>query len=135
MFRHLKSNRKLSFLVVGGAAFVADALSFWLFFSISNIDVHLARVLAFCVAVMVTWYGNRSFTFSTRKKLPAKQQIVRAFIGACCSLIPNLAVFTLLAPFFIEAPFIYIPFCAGIIAGTVSNFILSDKFIYREKQT
>ncbi|WP_413282971.1 GtrA family protein [Vibrio sp. MA40-2] len=130
MFRLIRCHQQFSFLLVGGSAFLVDSLVFWLLFTLAEVGIYIARIVAFSVAVLITWYGNRTFTFKARQKTKAKQQIIRAFVGALISLIPNLAVFAALVPFFPFGLLTYIPFCAGIIAGTVSNFILSDKFVF-----
>jgi len=125
-------NKKLCFLTVGFIAFCIDASVFWCLFNVVGIEMYLARMTAFTFAVLVTWYGNRRFTFQERKQLARYKQIRRAFISSLCSILPNITFFYLLTSILPQPQFIYIAFIGGVIAGAMSNFILSDKFVYKE---
>ena len=125
-------NKKFCFLTIGAIAFCIDASVFWFLFDVMSIEMYCARMTAFTFAVLVTWYGNRTFTFQERKQLPIYKQLRRAFVSSLCSLLPNIAFFYLLTSVLPQPHFIHIAFIGGVIAGTISNFILSDKFVYRE---
>ncbi|MDN2663819.1 GtrA family protein [Psychromonas sp. 14N.309.X.WAT.B.A12] len=125
-------NKKLCFLTVGAIAFCIDASVFWFLFDVVSIEMYCSRITAFIFAVLVTWYGNRTFTFQERKQLPIYKQLRRAFVSSLCSLLPNITFFYLLTSVLPQPNFIHIAFIGGVIAGTISNFILSDKFVYKE---
>lgn len=56
----------LAFLAVGGAGYVLDVIAFNVFLSVppfAGRDPAAARILAVAVAMVVTYYGNRVFTW------------------------------------------------------------------------
>ncbi|PMJ95342.1 GtrA family protein [Vibrio sp. 10N.261.55.A7] len=131
MFRYFDLKRKLNFLLVGGFGFIVDFLTFEAFVQIFGLDIYLARVIAFLIAVIFTWIGNRTLTFSDRDESKNKHQLVKAIACACVSLIPNLGTFFILTLLFEQREMVYVAFCSGVLAGTVSNYLLSDRVVFR----
>ncbi|MEG3755068.1 GtrA family protein [Psychromonas arctica] len=124
-------NKKVCFVLIGGVAFCIDTGVFSILFSLYGINIYIARIIAFIVAVCVTWYGNRCFTFKERNVLSVGKQISRAFFSAILSLLPNLIVFYFVSYYLYLPLSTAIAFILGTLAGTLSNFILSDKYIYK----
>jgi len=118
--------------MVGGGSFVFDMLLF-LYLSLQlNWPIMHARLAAFCVALTLTWLGNRLFTFSHRKKVPKGEQFVMAVILACGAASVNLSVFYLLselsAPTGVTAP-VYL--ALGVLSGLVVNWLGSNYLVFR----
>lgn len=129
----LISKQFLKFLIVGGSAFLVDLGIFYTGLNFTDHNLYLVRSYAFFFAVLVTFYGNRWFTFKDRFHLSSKVQIPKAFTSALLSLIPNFTVFTVIVALFPSAIFHYIAFILGVVAGTISNYFLSDKYIFNSK--
>ncbi|RTR27243.1 GtrA family protein [Shewanella atlantica] len=123
---------QLKFLVVGGLSFVFDMLLFLYLSQQLDWSILHARLAAFCVALTLTWLGNRLFTFSHRKRLPKGEQFAMAVILACCAASVNLSVFYLLSelstPTGITAT-IYL--ALGVLAGLVVNWLGSNYLVFR----
>lgn len=76
--RGLLSREVLDFLVVGGAGYVVDVSVFNLLRSVapfSVVDPSIARTLAVCVAMCVTYVGNRSLTWRGRSGGDRRREI------------------------------------------------------------
>jgi len=123
---------QLKFLMVGGGSFVFDMLLFLYLSQQLNWPIIHARLAAFCVALTLTWLGNRLFTFSHRKKVPKGEQFVMAVILACGAASVNLSVFYLLselsAPTGVTAP-VYL--ALGVLSGLVVNWLGSNYLVFR----
>ncbi|REL26954.1 GtrA family protein [Thalassotalea euphylliae] len=126
------------FLSVGTIGFIADSLCFTALQLMGN-DLLLSRLIAFWLAVNVTWLGNKYFTFVdndghshsgqlakiSRDKTASMQQQWLHYVFYChLSGLLNISVFfaaSLILP-------LSVSFVLGILVGTVSNFWLS-KFV------
>lgn len=129
----LISKQFLQFLAVGGSAFLVDFGIFYIGLNFFDHSLYVVRSYAFFFAVLVTFYGNRRFTFKDRFHLPSKVQIPKAFTSALLSLIPNFTVFTVIVALFPSPIFHYIAFVLGVVVGTISNYVLSDKYIFNSE--
>lgn len=68
----------LAFLTVGGAGYVLDVIAFNLFLSMppfAGRDPAAARILAVAVAMMVTYYGNRVFTWRGASRHDRRREV------------------------------------------------------------
>lgn len=129
----LISKQFLQFLIVGGSAFLVDFGIFYIGLNYLDHNLYIVRSYSFFFAVLTTFYGNRRFTFKDRFHLSSKVQIPKAFTSALLSLIPNFAVFTVIVALFPSPIFHYFAFILGVVAGTFSNYILSDKYIFNSE--
>jgi putative flippase GtrA len=127
-------NPKLLFLLVGGIAFIVDALTYFIVVDLFDIQPFGARFIAFLVAVGVTTYGNRILTFAKRSHLPFGVQYIKAILAALLSLVPNMIVFLGLIKI-LPHGFIYTLFAfgSGTIVGIFLNFFLSKHYVFTEK--
>ena len=132
MFRYFDLKRKLNFLLIGGFGFIVDLVTFEVSKLAFGLDIYLARVIAFLLAVIFIWFGNRTLTFRDRDTSKNKLQILKAIACACMSLIPNLGTFFILTLVFKQKEMVYVAFFAGVLAGTISNYLLSDRVIFRK---
>ena len=75
----LLSRELIDFLVVGGAGYVVDVSVFNLLRSaapFSTLDPSIARTLAVCAAMCVTYVGNRSLTWRGRTAGDRRREIM-----------------------------------------------------------
>jgi putative flippase GtrA len=86
------------------------------------------------IAVAITCFGNRYFTFADRKHDKFYKQYSLALVAGLVSLVPNMSVFLgLLHILPSKLPFILIAFSSGTALGIVSNYLLSDRFVFAVK--
>lgn len=115
---------------VGVAGFVANAASVVVLATIMNL--YLTGFLSWIIAATVTWFLNRTWTFSGRTHGPFLRQWVR-FLGAnSFGLVLYYATYA--------AAITLIHWCAanpisavaaGSIAGLIANFTLSRRLVFR----
>ncbi|ELY1986437.1 GtrA family protein [Vibrio harveyi] len=126
-------SRLLTFAMVGGVGFIVDTLIFMVLFQWAGVELMIARGLAFCVASTTTWLGNRCLTFSQSTKDRAFNQWQKFMLSASISALPNFAVFkvtTLLLG--TQGTTVYIALVMGILAGMVSNYLLSMHWVFQQ---
>ncbi|MCG9608137.1 GtrA family protein [Vibrio harveyi] len=126
-------SRLLTFAMVGGVGFIVDTLIFMVLFQWAGVELMIARGLAFCVAASTTWLGNRCLTFSESTKDRAFNQWQKFILSASISALPNFAVFkvtTLLLG--TQGTTVYIALVMGILAGMVSNYLLSMHWVFQQ---
>ncbi|HGY9579326.1 TPA: GtrA family protein [Vibrio harveyi] len=126
-------SRLLTFAMVGGVGFIVDTLIFMVLFQWAGVELMIARGLAFCVAATTTWLGNRCLTFSQSTKDRAFNQWQKFMLSASISALPNFAVFkvtTLLLG--TQGATVYIALVMGILAGMVSNYLLSMHWVFQQ---
>ncbi|MCG9550407.1 GtrA family protein [Vibrio harveyi] len=126
-------SRLLTFAMVGGVGFIVDTLIFMVLFQWAGVELMMARGLAFCIAATTTWLGNRCLTFSQSTKDRAFNQWQKFMLSASISALPNFAVFkvtTLLLG--TQGTTVYIALVMGILAGMVSNYLLSMHWVFQQ---
>ncbi len=93
--------------------------------------VYESRIVAFMVAATVTWLGNRYFTFQSRSS-DKFEQWQRFLISALISAAPNFVVFSVMYRVLAHTPLSwFIAMVSGVLCGMVSNFILSNRRVFR----
>lgn len=123
--------RVLIFAAVGLSGFVVDSMVFSVLLLFYPITLDMARIVAFLVAVAVTYLGNRHFTFEDNCK-GQLTQFLKYLAVACFSAIPNLLVFKLLTMLIGQDSFsIAIAFTCGILVGMMSNFFLNRALVFK----
>ena len=84
------------FALVGGLGFLTDATTLWLLIHFTALHPVAARPLSFLVASIVTWYGNRRFTFAVKKTDKKLQEWLRYLVVNSFGAIFNLGIYTIL---------------------------------------
>ncbi len=116
------------FCIVGGIGFGVDFLTFFLLSEWVNI--HLARLLAFIVAVNSTFLLNSKVTFS-QKNANYKLYLLGQTKGFIISfLIFELVLSTLSIPYTV-----YIAFVLGSGAGLLFNYFYAKFFVFKSEST
>lgn len=117
----------IKFAMVGVLGFVTDFLIFYLLVFM-NIESLVARVCAFWCATIVTWLGNRLFTFEAYDSDWFKQLIRHLSVSHLFGLM-NISVFyclSLIAPLFLA-------FLVGTTIAMLGNYTFSKFWVFSEK--
>ncbi|MDF2154251.1 GtrA family protein [Vibrio sp. CAU 1672] len=121
----------IKFAIVGGIGFCVDTFVFTLLFYVQDLDLMIARILAFMVAATSTWAGNRYLTFAGADRRNPYRQWQKFILSATISALPNLAVFKMLTILLGEqGMMVYLALVAGILVGMVSNYLLSSRWVF-----
>ncbi|MCL1125642.1 GtrA family protein [Shewanella surugensis] len=120
------------FLLVGGSVFIIDMLLFIVLYQWGNIPAFKARVMAFLVATMLTWLGNRRFTFRHRHQLNKGPQFTLSLLVSCSAAGVNLGAFYVLG-LFLSTSLVFATFslAVGVLAGLIVNWCGSTWVTYR----
>lgn len=130
---HISNHRLLIFGLVGTLGFVVDGSVFMVGLHLLNLSPFEARGIAFLVALTVTWYGNRTFTFINRTHSNKISQWQKYFFAASVSAIPNFTVFFLIISSLPASEVSsLVAMVGGILTGMLSNFWLCDRFVFRK---
>ena len=113
------------FCLIGGLGFAVDALSFYCLIPLMP-EVMLARLGAFWIAVLVTWLGNRFFTFALNSQIDAWRQGLKHLLSSHFSGLLNLLCFYTLN----QIAAIEVAFVGGIFVGTGVNYLLATKLVF-----
>lgn len=123
----------LAFVIVGGIGFLTDAAFLQLFAIVLQVNIYLARVLAFVPATLVTWLLNRVWAFrvpasSARHK---RREYMRYLIVQTCGVTINFAVFSsmvMLMPQLKSYPIV--PLAVGSAFGLIVNYTGSRLWVF-----
>ncbi|MGF1720485.1 GtrA family protein [Vibrio kyushuensis] len=122
------------FALIGSIGFIADAVLFSMALYLCELDVYLSRVIAFFGAACVTWFGNRCYTFVHSNKQPKFLQWAKFIGSASMSAIPNFITFRSVLNVLGEGPItVYIALVMGVLVGMLSNFMLSERWVFKTK--
>lgn len=123
--------RLIRYGIVGVVGFCTDGGLLQAGIHLLDLGVIVARIPSFTVAVLVTWYLNRGFTFQAQHK--SFKESFPAYITAnAVGLAINFGTYSagvLLSPFMAEYPLIPLAIGAGI--GMVFNFIAA-RWIFKD---
>ncbi|MCE7576092.1 GtrA family protein [Aliivibrio fischeri] len=128
------SKSLVKFALVGSVGFLVDSCIFMLFFNVLDVELVLARVIAFICAATTTWLGNRIFTFCSVNETSKDiwNEWKKAMLSAFISGVPNFATFILIVSLFgSRTPFVYIALCLGILSGMSCNYWLNSRWVFR----
>ncbi|MBN1300715.1 MAG: GtrA family protein [Melioribacteraceae bacterium] len=128
--------RFIKFGVVGITGIGVNSLVLWLFHEVLNVPLALASVLAVSVAMynnftfndLWTWKSNKS-----RRKHNYFQRLLRYVVSASLGAGINYIILILLAEF--TGMHYLIANLIGIAAGTASNFLLGEYWVFKSGDT
>ncbi|MDF1777182.1 MAG: GtrA family protein [Rhizobiaceae bacterium] len=104
--------RLLSFLVVGGIGFLADAGVLLSFLHWTDVDPFTARLVAIAIALQVTWLLNRNFTFEKSTRSTAVEGMRYGGVGIASNILNYLVYSGLL---------VFLPEIRPIVALTLGS--------------
>ncbi|WP_299008889.1 GtrA family protein [uncultured Shewanella sp.] len=120
------------FLLVGGSVFIIDMVIFIMLYQWEAMSTFKARLMAFLVATILTWMGNRYFTFRHRTQIDRGFQFTIALVISCFAAGINLAVFYVLNAFLPGTiTFASLALSIGVLTGLAVNWCGSTWIIYR----
>lgn len=113
----------LRFLGVGSIGFVVDGGLLWLLL-LTGIDPYLARLVSFPIAVVTTWWLNRSWTFQNADKSRPRSQFGRYLGVQLIGAISNFVTYALVIETFgVSISNAMVGFTVGSAVGMVVNFL------------
>ncbi|MCF2858737.1 GtrA family protein [Pseudoalteromonas sp. SMS1] len=123
----------LKFALVGTTGFAVDVSIFTVLTLGLSLPIEWARVLAFLVAALVTWFGNRHFTFGSAKTNYFASECRRSLIVSCITGLINITIFKGMTLYSAEHLFVYVAFICGVLAGMIFNYLLSAWWVFNLK--
>ena len=120
------------FIVIGLVGFVVDAGVLLLLHERSGFGLVGARFISFPVAVSVTWYLNRRWTFHDRQSNAAAAEWGRYAVVNSAGAVINMGIFLVLvsqSAAMAARPLIALGLAAGV--SLVFNFIASRQIAFR----
>ena len=96
-----------------------------------GINVYLARLVSFSLAVLATWRLNRTFAFSGMRSADRTREYGRYFFVQSLGALVNLGVFATLVTLFqgLRA-WPVLPLAAGAAIALLFNFLVSRAFVF-----
>ena len=126
-----------SFGIVGGVGFAVDAGVLTLLSSKMGVNVYIARLCSFTVAVFVTWMLNRKWVFKAdgpRTTTKTNEYLSYLSVQIVGALI-NLGIFSLAIFYFASLKaYPIIPLAFGSAGGMFFNFIGAHVWVFKAKQ-
>ena len=126
------SGQFVRFLAVGTLGFIADAGTLLLLVTLGG-DPYVMRLVSFAVAVSVTWWCNRNWTFR-RATGPCRGQYLRYFGVQSAGAVVNYAVYAgvlaIVGPTALHA---VLALAAGSIAAMALNFVGAKRLVFRPR--
>lgn len=119
------------FAVVGGAGFIVDASVLTSLVKFTVMDLYSSRAISFILAVSVTWYLNRVWTFKTAKNKRQGAEYARHILVQVIGALINLSVYV----YCIEsveqmARYPVFPLAIGALIALVFNYFFSRKLVF-----
>ena len=131
-FRWEKRMEVLQFLLVGATGLMID-LAFYFMLQAFGAPHVLARAIAYWPAMSFNWFLNRIMTFKERARESMLQQWARYAVGGGLGFVVSWGAYTVLTHT-VFSDNLLPAFFLGVVAGTVFNFIFSDKLVFRRKE-
>lgn len=123
------------FALVGAAGTITNLITFYISSDLLNININLASVMAFSIAVTQNFIGNKLWTFKSNQRFHFSVKEYFRFISASLvGLVVNLAILNFTLYIWIEIPLKVIAQLLGISFGLVFNFIFSKIFVFKTEK-
>jgi putative flippase GtrA len=125
--------RFVRFSIVGGVGFVIEATLLTYFATVPGIGAIKGRAISFPIAVVTTWWLNRTLTFQSTNN-PHRESL-RYFLVQMLGAAANLGVFlALVSVFFSLRSIPVVPLFIAAIFGLLVNFTLSKKYVFAQHE-
>ncbi len=119
--------RLLSFVIVGGIGFLADAGVLLGLLRWTDIDPFTARLLAIATALQLTWLLNRNFTFGKSERHAAVEGMRYGGVGIASAVL-NYLVYSGLLLFVTSMPIVALT--VGSATATVFSYTGYAKLVF-----
>lgn len=121
----------LLFAGAGAVGFVIEAVVITALVVLWDLNIYLARLISFTLAVLATWRLNREFAFSGSASADRAREYGRYFLVQTFGAIVNLAVFAILVTLYESLhAWPVIPLAAGAAVALLFNFVASRAFVF-----
>jgi len=121
----------VKFTAVGAIGFVIDATVLMVLFHNFNFGHYSARIVSFSMAVTVTWYLNRNFTFRQYLAGDCRGEFKRYIFIQIIGSIINLTIYIVLITSSITlSTYPVIPLFCGSSIALIFNFMGSHYFVF-----
>ena len=127
--------RLVKFAIVGGSGIVVNTLMLWLCHDIIGLPVYLASPIAIFTAIFNNFHWNNYWTWNSRKdsyQHSYLHRLWRYYISAAFGASINYVILLLLVKFL--SIHYLIANLVGIFLGMLSNFLLSEFWVFRKIQ-
>ena len=131
MYRYSKPSEVFQFLFIGTCGLVLD-IAIYLLLIHAAVPHVAARAISYWPAVTFNWQFNRLLTFGDRPPRPRLAQWMQYAVGSGIGFVFNWGTYWLLTSHIawfadsrLTALFI------GVVTGTLVNFLISDKLVFR----
>lgn len=132
-YRNTPLWRTFIFAVAGTVGFVVDSGILQLLAGVLHVQVHLARVVSFLIAMTTTWQINRRFTFREgRQSQTLLGEWLRYFASSLLGGATNYGAFAIsiaVSPFI--RSHLVIGVAIGSLVGMVTNYVLYSRFVFK----
>lgn len=110
------------FLVIGGIGFFVDA-GVLLLLMLWGGDAYISRLISFAAAVIVTWWGNRTWTFNDRIDQPKHKEFSAYLLVQSCGAGINYGIYALVLSILGTTPLqALIALASGSVIALFFNF-------------
>jgi len=132
-----KHGDKIRFVIVGGANTALDFLVLFLFVNL-GVDKIVANYISTSVALIFSFFANKSFTFKNTDK-NAKKQFLLFLVVTLAGLwvlqpIIIWATSPILAPYITnEAALLFVTKLIATVASLIWNYLLYSRLVFKKK--
>ncbi len=127
--------RLIKFGLIGTSGLIVNNFFLWLFYKQAGIPLALASPLAIAIAIFNNFTWNDLFTFREnrhRRKYTYPHRLVRYYASAALGGLINYVTLLALTHFFGWS--YLVGNLTGIGLGMISNFLLSEFWVFRSKK-
>ncbi len=129
----MKTPRLARFAVVGGAGFLVDASVLTMLVLFAGTGLYAGRAVSFLLAVSVTWWLNRRWTFQVSGNHPKGREYSGYFVVQVVGALINLGVYVLCLEMYEQlARYPVIPLAAGALLALLFNYYFSSRLVFRK---
>jgi putative flippase GtrA len=126
-----RAKEPAGFLVVGTIGFLVDAAILATLFHLAGLNPFTSRVISFSVAVVTTWWLNRSWTFSHRASRRRGREFARYLLVQFAGCAINFAVYSAaIVGSTTMAAYPTAALAVGSLVAMVFNFIACRNFTF-----
>ncbi len=127
--------RFIKFGIIGLSGIVVNSAALWLLHTYVQLDIFLASPLAIALAIFNNFSWNDRFTWNENRENRHNsyvQRLWKYYFSAALGAFLNYLVLIILT---LQFDLYYlIANLAGILAGMVSNFLLSEFWVFKSKK-
>jgi putative flippase GtrA len=127
------TSRTVRFGMIGAVGFCVDSSVLTLLVNLWGVSPIAARLVSFSLAVLATWYLNRTYTFQVERlsRGATFHEVSRYLMVQIVGAVVNLGIFTLLIELFASLRTIpVLPLAAGAFVSMLVTYIGARRFAF-----